>query len=66
MDWLQEQGCEPDMKCSEEKHREKLAELADKIMSCKIPDESNDDEQNMLRDFVLDSLDQRCGCPVLP
>ena len=56
LDWLKEEGFTPDLKCKDaEKLPEKLALLADSIMSCKIPEEAEgNDEQNMLRDFVLE------------
>ena len=55
-DWLKERGCNPDLKCSNIEEREKLIELADEIMSCELPEESEKDpEQTMLRDFVLES-----------
>ena len=60
-DWLIKEGFKPDLKCiDKKKFPEKLAELANSIMSCKIPEESeDDDEQNMLRDFVLEVQQHR-------
>ena len=54
--WLKEEGFRPDLKSDDkERFAEKLAKLAHSIMSCKIPEEvEDDDEQNMLRDFVLE------------
>ena len=69
--WLKKQFCNckdekhchhsyKDLKCKKEEDRENLAKLAHSIMSCKIPDESEDnDEQNMLRDFVLEVQQHR-------
>ena len=60
-DWLQVHGFKPDLKCENKKDSpQKLAELANSLMSCKIPEESeDDDEQNMLRDFVLEVQQHR-------
>ena len=54
-DWLKDRGFKKDLQCRNQLERDKLAELADSIMSCQIPDEDkDDDENNMLRDYVLE------------
>ena len=50
-----QKGLKPDLKCSSAEEREELTKLADSLVSCHIPKETKDnDENNMLRDIVLE------------
>ena len=59
IDWLTKKGLKPDLHCEKDNERQKLVELIDTIMSCKIPEECDDDEETMQRDFVLASQEHR-------
>ena len=53
--WLEDRGCKKDLQCDNQSERDKLAELVDSMISCEIPEEDKeDDEKNMLRDYVLE------------